>query len=123
LVFEERIPGLREYHKRLIELRKDFPSLHSRLFSIITPDALPQTVFSYLRYGEPGEAPMIVLLNFSEEPADFSFDVPAEFSVLADGSRLYDLLAGENIDAFEGGRLKISVPAQTARILIERPAE
>ena len=123
LVFEERIPGLREYHKRLIELRKDFPSLHSRLFSIITPDALPQTVFSYLRYGEPGEAPLIVLLNFSEEPANFSFDVPAEFSILADGSRLNDLLAGENIDAFEGGRLKISVPAQTARILIERPAE
>ena len=123
LVFEERIPGLREYHKRLIELRKDFPSLHSRLFSIITPDALPQTVFSYLRYGEPGDTPMIVLLNFSEEPADFSFDVPAEFSVLGDGSRLYDLLAGEDIDAFEGGRLKISVPAQTARILIEQPAE
>ena len=123
LVFEERIPGLREYHKRLIELRKDFPNLHSRLFSIITPDALPQTVFSYLRYGEPGEAPLIVLLNFSEEPANFSFDVPAEFSILADGSRLNDLLAGENIDAFEGGRLKISVPAQTARILIERPAE
>jgi hypothetical protein len=108
----------------LIDLRKSVPSLHSRLFSIITPDAVPQTVFSFIRYGEPSDAPVIVLLNFSEEPAEFRFDVPEQFSsALPGGSSLYDLLAEENLPGLSGGRMQISVPAQTARILAAQPAQ
>jgi glycosidase len=121
LVFEEGYPGLRDYHKKLIALRKAVPSLHSRLFSIIKPDGVPQTVFSYIRYGEPDEAPVIVLLNFSEEPAEFVFDVPAELGSRLSSDNLYDLLAGEDVPAAGDGRLKVSVPGMTARLLDEGP--
>jgi glycosidase len=125
LVFEERFPGLRDYHRKLIALRKSIPSLHSRLFSLITPDPVPQTVFSYIRYDEtsdPSEGPVLVLLNFSEEPAEFAFDIPSEFGAAA-GDRLYDLLAEENVPAIAGGRMQVSVPAQTARLLAKARVE
>ena len=122
LLFEEQNPGLRDYHKRLIALRKTLPSLYSRLMSILTLDAIPQTVFSYIRYREPSEMPVLVLLNFSEEPAEFKFDLPEEFIALSQES-LYDLLADEEVPAMEGGRMGISVPGQTARVLARQPAE
>jgi glycosidase len=123
LTFEEKFPGLWDYHKKLIDLRKSLPSLHSRHFSIITPDAVPQTVFSYIRYGEPTESPVIVLLNFSEEPAEFEFDIQEKFAALSGHDTLYDLLAEEEVAVSAGGRMRISVPAQTARVLAEAPVE
>jgi glycosidase len=122
LIFEEQYPGLRDYHKKLIALRKSIPSLHSRLWAPITTDAIRQNVFSYVRYDESGEAPVIVLLNFSEEPAEFKFDIPEQFSALS-GDNLYDLLAEESIPAIAGGRMRISVPGLTARVLAEQPIE
>ena len=106
----------------MIALRKTVPSLHSRLMSLITPDAVPQTVFSYVRYDESSAAPVLVLLNFSEEPAEFSFDIPAEFGTPT-GDALYDLLADESVPAVAGGRIQVSVPALTARVLAHTPVE
>jgi glycosidase len=122
LTFEEQFPGLRDYHKKLIDLRKTLPSLHSRQFTIITPDAVPQTVYSYIRYDESAEAPVLVLLNFSEEPAVFAFDIPAEFGEPA-GNKLYDLLAEELVPAVTSGRIEVSVPPQTARLLTHEPVQ
>lgn len=122
LLFEEQDPGLRDYHKRLIALRKTLPSLYSRQMSILTLDAVPQTIFSYIRYGEPSELPVLVLLNFSEEPAEFKFDLPEEFSALAQES-LYDLLSEEEVPVMEGGRMSITVPGQTARVLAAQSVE
>ena len=68
-------------------------------------------------------APVIVLLNFSEEPAEFQFDVPEEFSTLANRGTMFDLLAEEEVSVTAGGRMRISVPAQTARVLAEAPVE
>jgi glycosidase len=126
LTFEEKVPGLHDYHKHLIQLRKETPSLHSRQMSLLTPDAVPQTVFAYARYGDPSEPPVppvLVLLNFSEEPTELRFDVPEQFQLPADASTLSDLLTGESVPAFEGGRMQISVPAQTARVLIQKSVE
>lgn len=120
LLFKGQFPGLREYHKKLIALHKTVPSLHSRLWSLITPDAVPQTVFSYLRYDEASEAPVLVLLNFSEEPAELGFDIPSEFGRPTD-LHLYDLLADESIPAVAGGRIQVSVPASSARLLAQAP--
>jgi glycosidase len=120
LLFEEKFPGLREYHKKLIALRKSIPSLHSRLFSLITPDAVRQTVFSYIRYDETSGTPVLVLLNFSEEPAEFAFDIPAELGAPS-GESLYDLLAEESVPAVAEGRIRVSVPALTARLLTQTP--
>jgi cyclomaltodextrinase / maltogenic alpha-amylase / neopullulanase len=122
LMFEERIPGLRDYHKKLISLRKTVLSLHSRLWSLITPDALPQTVFSYIRYDEESDTPVLVLLNFSEEPAEFGFDIPAEFGTPTDGN-LYDILADESVPAVAIGRIRVSVPAFSARLLAKASVE
>lgn len=123
LNFKEQYPGLREYHKKLIELRNMYPSLHSRLWSCIDLDAVRQTVYSYIRTGNSQDKPIIILLNFSEEPADFKFDVPKEFDAQTNTGRLYDLLADDSVTAFENGRMKISVPAQAARILIDQAAK
>jgi cyclomaltodextrinase len=123
LDFVEQYPELRGYHKRLIALRKAHRSLYSRNLIIIKPDAMPQTVFSYIRYSEAAEAPVVVLLNFSEEPAVFEFDIPGEASTLAGRDTLYDLLAEESIQASAGNRIRIAVPAQTARVLAEAPVE
>ena len=121
LAFEERYPGLRDYHKKLIELRKSLPGLHSRHCSLLKPDPVPQTIFGYVQYSEDPDPPVLVLLNFSEESAEFHFDVPEEFSALSSNGILYDLLAEEEVAAFESGRMRISVPAQTARILTGEP--
>jgi glycosidase len=121
LEFKEAYSGLRDYHRRLIELRKEITSLHSRQWEPITPDAVPQAVFSYIRYGEESDPPVIVLLNFSEEPAELEFDIPAEFGDLPGDGILYDLLAGESLTALDDGRVRVSVPAQTARILAAQP--
>ena len=125
LEFEEQFPGLREYHQRLIALRKALPSLHSHSWALIQPDAVPQSVFSYIRYSEESEtnaAPVIVLLNFSEESTELEFDVPEQFGAFS-GSNLYDLLAEEDISAWNEGRLRVSVPAQTARVVAAAPVE
>jgi cyclomaltodextrinase / maltogenic alpha-amylase / neopullulanase len=122
LTFEEQYPGLRDYHKKLIALRKEIPSLHSRQWAPIKPDAIRQEVFAYVRYGEESDAPVVVLLNFSEEPAEFEFDLPEELSALSQSGNLYDLLAEESVPATAGGRMQISVPGLTARILAEQPA-
>jgi glycosidase len=122
LKFEEQYPGLREYHRRLIELRKETPSLHSRHWTPLAPDAIPQSVFSYVRYDEGIENPVLVLLNFSEEAAEFVFDLPEDISSLSNAGILYDLLAGEEVPASSGGRVRVSVPGLTARVLAEAPA-
>ncbi|HSL46818.1 MAG TPA: alpha-amylase family glycosyl hydrolase [Anaerolineales bacterium] len=122
LEFKEQFSGLRDYHKRLIELRKELASLHSPFWELIQPDAIPQSVFSYVRYSEESETnapPVIVLLNFSEEPAEFQFAVPEQFGALAD--TLYDLLARESVPATDGNRMHVSVPALTARVLSKEP--
>ena len=62
-----------------------------------------------------------MLLNFSEEPADFKFDPPEEFSTFSDGANLSDLLNEEEVPAVDGSRMRISVPGLTARVLAEAP--
>ena len=71
----------------------------------------------------PPAAPVIVLLNFSEEEAEFQFDVPEEFGALPESGNLYDLLAEETVLATESARMRIFVPALTARVLINESAE
>ena len=117
LIFEEQYPGLRDYHKKLIALRKELPSLHSRQWALIKPDAMRQEVFVYLRYSEESDVPILVLLNFSEEPAQIRFDVPEQFGSISTSDNLDDLLAEESLPAIEDGRIRVSVPAWTARIL------
>jgi glycosidase len=132
LTFQERYPGLRAYHKKLIALRKSLPNLQSRYWTQLEHDPVPQTVYGYFRHGAPGgrepaveaenDSPVLVLLNFSEEPAEIVFDLPEQFAALAQGGVLYDLLNDETVSISASGRQTVSVPGWTARILANQPA-
>jgi glycosidase len=94
--FRERYRGLRDYHKKLIALRKDTPSLHSRLWQIL--DAQPETqVLGFVRYLEDQAEPVLVLLNFSEEEALVNPNLPEEFTALGQSGMLSDRLNDEDI--------------------------
>jgi glycosidase len=115
LSFRERYPGLRDYHKQLITLRKEIPSLHSRLWQLLEVEPASQ-VLGYLRFLEGNEQPVLVLLNFSDESAPAAISLPGDFSTLA-GSTLQDLLTDEPVSAGTGSELKVALPAYGVRIL------
>jgi cyclomaltodextrinase / maltogenic alpha-amylase / neopullulanase len=113
--FRERYRGLRDYHKKLIALRKDIPSLHSRLWLLL--DAQPESqVLGYVRFLEENEQPVLVLLNFSEEPASVSLTLPEEFQSLR--GTLDDLLYDEKITL--NGTNPVQMNPMSARILTKK---
>ena len=118
--FRERYRGLRDYHKKLIALRKDIPSLHSRLWHLL--DAQPESqVLGYIRFLEGNEQPVLVLLNFSEEPATVTLTLPEEFQPLAEAGKLSDVLNDEEI-SFNGTN-PIQMNPMSARILMMKREE
>lgn len=120
LAWIERVPGLREYHKQLIALRKVHPSLHSRLWTRLELKAArDQVAYGYLRYHGDLQDPVIVLLNFTEEPAELTFTLPDGFESLARQSALKDLMTGEDVAMQKAGdgEMAASVPAFGVRIL------
>src|SRR5215216_1327636 len=120
----ERVPGLREYHKQLIALRGTLPSLHSRQWSLVTLEAArDQVAYAYLRYHSEQEDPILVLLNFSPEPAELSFSLPEGFSALAGSTALQDLLSGERVTmAATGDAFRVAVPGYGVRLLMAATA-
>jgi glycosidase len=111
--FRERYRGLRDYHKKLIALRKEIPSLHSRLWQLLEAGPADQ-VLAYLRFLEGNTEPVLIVLNFSEEPAQTAVSLPEEFSPLLTGS-LADRLNDEDIP-FTGRNL-IQMNPMSARVL------
>jgi glycosidase len=112
--FRERYRGLRDYHKKLIALRKEIARLHSRLWTLLDVEPADQ-VLGYLRFLEGNEAPLVVLLNFSEEPASVRLNLPAEFKVLGEAGVLSDQLNNEDVP-FTGSNT-IELSPMSARIL------
>lgn len=113
---EDKYPGLRDYYKRLIGLRKEIPSLHSRQWQPL--DAAPsKQVYAYLRYLEPAEQPMLVLLNFSDQELQAEISLPESFASLGQAETLNDLLNDQAVEIGRGARLSVPMPAWGARIL------
>jgi cyclomaltodextrinase / maltogenic alpha-amylase / neopullulanase len=112
--FQERYRGLRDYHKQLISLRKEIPSLHSRLWKILEVEPASQ-VLGYIRFLDGNEEPALVLLNFSEEPVSVKLTLPEEFNSLRETGRLSDQLNDEEFP-FTGTNL-IQLNPMSARIL------
>jgi cyclomaltodextrinase / maltogenic alpha-amylase / neopullulanase len=112
--FTERYRGLRDYHKTLIALRKTIPSLHSRLWQLLEVEPASQVV-GYMRFSEGFEQPVLVLLNFSEQPAAVRLTIPEEFSSLAQVGSLSDLLNNEDLPF--SGINSIPLAPMSARIL------
>jgi glycosidase len=117
LDWNEKIGGWRDYHKKLIRLRKEIPSLHSRLWKPLVIKPVPQEVYAYVRYTGSSQDPVLIALNFSEEDTTMEIEIPDEFqAMLSDGSML-DLLTDKAVDVKPGNTLEISVPGLTAKIL------
>ena len=115
--FRERYRGLRDYHKKLIALRKDVPSLHSRLWQLL--DVEPESqVLGYLRLMEGNEQPVLVLINFSEETAKVTLSLPDESKSLTETGILFDLLNEEKIP-FKGTN-SIQMNPMSARVLTSK---
>jgi cyclomaltodextrinase / maltogenic alpha-amylase / neopullulanase len=114
--WRERYRGLRDYHKKLIALRKDIPSLHSRLWQLLEAEPASQ-ILGYVRFLEGNEQPVLVLLNFSSEPAQVAVSLPERFAALAGQAALQDLLNGERVAVGAGDGLKLAVPGYGVRIL------
>jgi glycosidase len=115
--WNEQVSGLRDYHKKLIALRRENPSLHSRLWIRLEFKPIPQEVFGYIRYSGNYEQPLIVLLNFVEEPAEMEFQLPQEFRGELESGSLVDLLTQERVSPGSGETMRVTVPGLTARIL------
>ena len=116
--WNEQVSGLRDYHKKLIALRKELPSLHSRSWIPLTLEpAQDQVAYGYLRYHGEHEDPILLLLNFTEAPTQLAFSMPEGFSNLS-GASLQDLLSEERVAVrTENGLKKVSVPGYGVRIL------
>jgi glycosidase len=119
--WEERYPGLLDYHKQLIGLRKELPSLRSRLWKPLVFDPVLPEGFGYLRYTDAGDPPVIVLLNFEDRPVDMVFDLPEEYRSIARHGNLYDLLSGDHLRTDGLTQLRVTLPGTTARILAGEP--
>ncbi len=118
LTWEEKYPGLREYHKQLIALRKSVPSLHSRQW--LRVDAAPQPkVYAYLRFTGKNEQPVLVMLNFFDEPVDVEVTLPEEFRSFGQEGLLKDLLKADQT-ILAGNPLKVPIAGYTARILVKK---
>jgi cyclomaltodextrinase / maltogenic alpha-amylase / neopullulanase len=115
--WNEQVTGLRDYHKKLIALHKEIPSLHSRLWLPLEFKPIPQEVYGYIRYTRDYEQPVIVLLNFFEEPAEMEFDLPEAFSGKIKAGSLTDLITGETVSVGAGNTKRVTVPGLTARVL------
>jgi len=119
--FRERYRGLHDYHQRLIGLRKDIPSLHSRYWQLLDVEPASQ-VIGYLRHLEGNAEPVLVLLNLSEKPASAQLPLQTELRPLVETGRLFDLLSQEDVPLTGANPLIVSLEPLSARILTAKKA-
>ena|GEM_PF-3732781 len=100
----------------MIALRKEIPSLHSRLWQIVEAEPASQ-VLGYVRFLEGNGQPVLVLLNFSSEPAQVAVSLPEGFAALAGQASLQDLLNNERVAVGAGNGLKVTIPGYGVRLL------
>ena len=81
-----------------------------------------QQVLAYLRYTEnPADRPVLVVLNFSNVPAQAQVTLPTRFAGLTQAAQLQDLMLekGEPVKVQATGQsLSLTLPAFTSRILV-----
>ncbi|HVL26020.1 MAG TPA: alpha-amylase family glycosyl hydrolase [Thermomicrobiales bacterium] len=105
---------LRPFFTRLIALRQEHPSLHSRAWRPLAVEPALD-LFGYLRTGREGDPPIVVLLNFSKEPVEASVSLPDEVRAALSGDRLHDLWSDEPVAIGEG--MPVTIPAWGLRLL------
>ncbi len=110
---DDRHPGLREYYRRLIDLRRHTPALHSRDWQRIHVEP-SSGMYAYLRTA-PGAPSVLVLLNFADAATTVSVRLTGSLASFA-GAKVTDLLSGERLD-LGGPTARIHLDGTTGRIL------
>lgn len=108
--------GVRNDTKKLIRLRRDVESLHSRHWIPLSAEPA-SPLFAYLRMGADGANPVVVVLNFSASDLQAAVELPAEVGRSLASGQLSDLWSGEEIQAPQEGRLKVDVPGWSFRMV------
>lgn len=110
--------GLRDYYKTLIRLHTEMPALHSRKWELLKVDS-DQQVLSYLRYGDKGDRPVWVVVNFSEAPAAARISPPAGAAFKTWGD-FEELLSGKQVQVAQDpqGGGKVEIPPFSGWFLI-----
>lgn len=106
ITWEKDKGGLRDWHRRLIALRRDTPALYGRGIRLL--DA-PDPVLAYVRPGASPVDDVLVLLNYGAAPV--RVDLPPDIA----SGRLTDLLDGSR-PSLDRGRA-LTLPAHGVRIL------
>ena len=110
--------GLRDYYRKLIALREAWPALYSRSWEPL--GAEPATgVYAYVRWGEPGDAPVLVVLNLSGLPLTATVPVSGPAAPFGHGRPLRDLLTGDTLRPRAGSSIELRMPAWSSLILVE----
>jgi glycosidase len=113
---EQRYPGLRDYYKQLIALRKGTPSLRSRQWRPLEAEP-SQQAYAYLRYVGEGEEPILVVLNFFDQALEVEIPLPEAFGGLGGQPALRDLLSGETVTPIGSEPLRLALPGWGVRVL------
>ena len=121
---ENKYAGLLDYYKRLIALRKEIPSLHSPYWQPLEAQPSEQ-IYGYMRYMQPTDRPVLVLLNFSDKELEAEVPLPEPFAALAQPATVRDALADETVPVRRGSGIRdwelgvvVPMPAWGARVLM-----
>jgi glycosidase len=116
----EQFPGLRDFHKQLLALRKAIPALRSRDWEAMEVEPVRQDVYAYFRPAEQPDQAVAVVINFFEEPTELKVHLPEQFLESLSGGELLDLLNGERLPARPPGPVDVPMGPLSARVLAAR---
>jgi glycosidase len=106
---------LKAWYRRLCTLRAHHASLHSRAWTRVPVEPRRSELYTYLRHGDGGADPLLVVLNFGTEPVRTTLELPSAFRGFAASGELDDLLNQRRVAVLNGG--SIDVPATSAMVL------
>jgi glycosidase len=106
--------SLREWYRALCRLRAARPALRAPGWTraAVVPDR--GDLYAYLRHGEDGTEPLLVLLNFGGEEVTMQATLPEGFEALAGSTGFADLLHNTGVPGVDEG---VPVSAGSARVL------
>jgi hypothetical protein len=106
--------------RRLIGLRRDTPSLHSRAWEPLAIDPA-EFLFAYLR-GDTATGQAVVVINFSSDDTVATLDLSGQLAAGTWARELHDLWSGETFEIPPTGRLELPVPGHGFRIMARTSA-
>jgi cyclomaltodextrinase / maltogenic alpha-amylase / neopullulanase len=107
-------PLLRDWHEKLIRLRRATPALRGRGFSPLLVDA-EREVYAYVRQGSRPDELALVVLHFGALPVPLHLALPERFAALRGGA-LRDLLTRRTFTT-RGGKLDLTLTGWETLIL------